>query len=300
MRKISIIGAGAVGSTLAYTLMLRNVASEIKLIDINTYKQRGEVLDITDNLCYVETGCVREASFQDASESDIVIITAGVAQKEGETRLMLVEKNKSIMKSIIKQIGTFKKSAILIIISNPVDVLTYYAQKWSKLPRRQVFGTGTALETSRFKTELTKCLNVYAQNVDGYYLGEHGDSGFVAWSTVSVGGRDIKDLKNDLCDLKKLNSRVRNKVYEIIKGKGSTFYGISMTCCDIVEAVLFNQKKILPLSWNLDEKLGLGDLCLSMPVVVGEEGIIRRWPIKLNASEQKALKKSAETIKKYL
>lgn len=300
MRKISIIGAGNVGSTLAYTLMLRNVASEIKLIDVNEDKERGEVMDIADSMCFVETGCLRGANFEDARESDIVIITAGAAQKPGETRLMLAEKNKGILKSIIKGIGKFKKDAILIIIANPVDVLTYHAQKWSKLPLGRVFGTGTSLETSRMKTELSKCLNVYAQNIEGYYLGEHGDSGFLAYSTISVGGRGISDLKKNLCDLKGIESRVKNEVYEIIKSKGSTYYGIAMTACDIVEAVLFNQKKILPLSWNLDPAYKMGDVCLSMPVVVGENGIEKRWPVKLSKSELNALKKSAKKVSSYL
>lgn len=300
MRKISIIGAGAVGSTLAYTLLLKNIASEIKLIDINEDKEHGEVADITDNLCYVETGCLIGANYRDAQESDVVIITAGVSQKPGETRLMLAKKNTAILKGIIKGIGKFKKTAVLIIVSNPVDVLTYYAQKWSKLPACQVFGTGTSLESSRFKTELSKCLNVYAQNIEGYYLGEHGDSGFVAWSTVSVGGRNVKKMANELCKLDGIEERVRNKVYEIIKGKGATYYGIAMTCCDVVEAVLFNQNKIIPLSWNLDEKLGCGDVCLSMPVVIGEKGIVRRWPVELSSQEMKQLEKSAEKLKDYL
>lgn len=300
MRKISIVGAGNVGATLAYSLMLKNIASEIKLIDVNEDKEKGEVMDIGDSMCFVETGCLRGANFKDASESDIVIITAGAAQKPGETRLMLAEKNKKILKSIIKGIGKFKKDAILIIIANPVDVLTYHAQKWSKLPPGRVFGSGTALESARLKTELKNCLNVHAQNISGFYLGEHGDSGFVAFSTVSIGGIKITDLKDKLCHFDDIEKRVRNEVYEIIKGKGSTHFGIATTVCDIVEAIVFNQKKILPLSWNIDPEFGMGDLCISMPVVLGENGIESRWPISLSKTEKKALLKSAKKISEYL
>ena len=194
--KIAIIGAGAVGATTAYTATLKNLAAEILLIDVNETKEEGEVMDIADGLCLVETGCVKDASFKDARDADILVITAGAPQKPGETRLDLVKKNTEIQKSIFKQIGKLKSTAIIIMVANPVDILALVAQKISGLPRQQVFGSGTTLDTMRFRVALAKKLGVSPQSVHGYVLGEHGDSEFVAWSTVTVGGVPANKIKN--------------------------------------------------------------------------------------------------------
>lgn len=280
--------------------MLRNLASEVVLIDINSAKQEGEIMDMDEGLCFVETGCVRGASYKDAADADIVVITAGLAQKPGETRLDLVKKNREIMTGIIKSIGKFKDTAIVIVVSNPVDVLTHLVQNICGLPPSQVFGTGTALDTVRLRTELGHKLGLYAQSVEGFVLGEHGDSGFVAWSTVSAGSNSVKKFGLKAGDKKEIENKVRGAAYEIINRKGATYYGIAIAITDIVEAILFDQHKILPLSIRLDKSWGVGDICLGIPAVVGRGGVEKAWPIFLDSSEKKLFKKSAEAVKKYL
>ncbi len=299
-QKIAIIGAGAVGATTAYTLMLKNLAAEIMLIDVNEAKEEGEVMDIDDILSYVETGSIKGGDFKDATNADIIVLTAGAAQKPGETRLDLVNKNKSICESIFKSIGNIKSTAIIIVIANPVDIVTALVQNISGLDRSHVFGTGTSLDTARLRTEIGKALGVSAQNVDGYVLGEHGDTEFDAFSTISVGGILIKDLKLPKAKLYEIEEKVKNAAYEIISRKGATFYGIAMTVSDIVEAILFNQHKIMPLSVHLNGWNGISGVCLSAPAVLGRQGVEKVWPVKLSGSEKRRLQKSAKAIKKFL
>lgn len=298
-QKIAVIGAGAVGSTTAYTLMLKNLASEIILIDVNEQKEQGEVLDIGDSLCFYETGAVKCANFKDAASADVIILTAGAAQKPGETRLGLVNKNKAICKSVFKSIGKIKPTAIIIVVANPVDIVTYLAQELSGLPLNQVFGTGTGLDTARLRTAIGKHLGVYPQSVDGFVMGEHGDSEFVAWSTVGVGGLKGTDLfKAD--ERNKIAKAVRTEVYEIINRKGATFYGIASVVSDMVEAVLFNQHKIMPASPRLNNYNGVSGVCLGVPAMIGRAGVEKVWPVKLGFDEKRRFQKSAKTIKSYL
>lgn len=299
-QKIAIIGAGAVGSTTAYTVMLKNLAAEVVLIDVNEQKEEGEVMDITDGMCFVETGCVQGADFKDAADADIIVVTAGLAQKPGETRMDLVKKNSEIIRSIFKQIGKIKSSAIVVMIANPVDVLTFIAQEVTGLPHTQVFGTGTALDTARLHQQVAKHLDVNAISVDGYILGEHGDSEFAAWSTVTVGGVPITKLIKSKSELEKIELTVRREAYEIISRKGATFYGIAMTVTDILEAILFNQHKILPLSVRVKDWNGVSDICLGVPAVLGRYGIEKVWPVSLPFGEKSKFKKSATIIKQYL
>ena len=299
--KIAIIGAGAVGATTAYTATLKNLAAEILLIDVNETKEEGEVMDIADGLCLVETGCVKDASFKDARDADILVITAGAPQKPGETRLDLVKKNTEIQKSIFKQIGKLKSTAIIIMVANPVDILALVAQKISGLPRQQVFGSGTTLDTMRFRVALAKKLGVSPQSVHGYVLGEHGDSEFVAWSTVTVGGVPANKIKNlSAKDKQEIEKKVKKEAYEIINRKGATFYGIALVLSDIIEAILYNQHKIMPISSLLLECHGISGVCLGMPAVLGRNGVEKVWPLPLNAGEKKKLQKSAQTLKQYL
>lgn len=299
-QKIAVIGAGAVGSTLAYTLMIKNLAAEIILIDVNERKEEGEVMDIADALCYVETGAVRGGDLPDAADADVIVITAGAAQKPGETRLDLMQKNTEIVKSIFKGIGKIKSSSVVIMVTNPVDALTYLAQEFSGLPRRQVFGSGTSLDTARLRHKVAAELKVDAQNVHGYVLGEHGDSEFVAWSSVTVGKTPIADLFKSRKKLAQIAEEVKREAYEIIKRKGATYYGIAMDAAYIIEAVLLNQHKIMPLSVRVERWNGVSGVTLGAPAVLGRGGVERIWPLKLMASELKALKKSAETIRKFI
>ncbi|MEK7644071.1 MAG: L-lactate dehydrogenase [Patescibacteria group bacterium] len=299
--KIAIIGAGAVGSTVAYAATLRNLAAEIILIDVNEAKEEGEVMDIADGLCFVETGCVKGAGFKDAADADVVVITAGLPQKIGETRLDLINKNAKILQSIFKAIGKLKKETIVLVVANPVDILTYLAQEISGLPKNQVFGSGTTLDTARLKTELGHHLRVSPQNIDGYVLGEHGDSEFVAWSSVTVGGTPIANIKSvSNPDLKKMEDKVKKEAYEIINRKGATCYGIGLVVSNILEAILLNQHKILPISSRLSNWNGVSDICLGAPTVIGRGGVEYVWPLELNKEEKNKLLKSAETLKSYL
>jgi len=299
--KIAIIGAGAVGSTAAYAATLRNLAAEIVLIDINEAKEEGEVMDLRDGLCFVETGCVKGADLKDAKDADIIVITAGLPQKPGETRLDLIKKNKTILTSIFKQIGKLKPTTIVLMIANPVDVLTYLAQEITKLPKNQIFGSGTNLDTARLKTVLGKHLSVSPQNIHGYVLGEHGDTEFVAWSTVSIGGIKAVEFKELTKALKQqIEKSVRQEAYEIINRKGATFYGIGLVIADILEAILYNQHKLMPLSVRVSNWNGANDICIGVPAVLGRNGVEKVWPLKLPPAESKLFKKSAETLKNYL
>ncbi|MFA5095271.1 MAG: L-lactate dehydrogenase [Candidatus Paceibacterota bacterium] len=298
-QKITIIGAGAVGSTVAYTLMVKNLGSEISLVDINSEKVKGEVLDIGDGLSFSETENVKVGSLKEAADADIIILTAGVAQKPGETRLDLVAKNKNIVSSIFKEIGQIKSSTVIVVVSNPVDIITYLAQEISGLPKGQVFGTGTGLDTARLHLNLARHFDTDSNQIEGFVLGEHGDSEFIAWSTVSIGGKMAKDMLTEE-ERNNIEEMVKKEAYEIINRKGATYYGIAMVVADIVEAILFNQNKILPASHRLDEGNGISGVCLGIPAVVGSAGIIKSWPIELTAEEKEKLKKSAEVIKQYL
>ncbi len=249
--KVAIIGAGAVGSTAAYATAIKNIASEIILIDINEKKEHGEVMDMCDALSFLETGKIKGGDFKDARDADVIVITAGAPQKPGETRLDLVDKNKKILTSIFKQIGKLKKTTIVLLVANPVDILTHLAQKITKLPKSQVFGSGTGLDTARLRTILAQKFNVSPQDINGYVMGEHGDSEFVAWSTVTIGGMPVDKLKLKAADKKRIEKDVREKAYKIINCKGATFYGIGTVISDILEAIFYDQHKIMPISTRL-------------------------------------------------
>ncbi|MDP2692564.1 MAG: L-lactate dehydrogenase [bacterium] len=298
---ISIIGAGNVGSAIAYALTIKNVASEINIIDVDEEKQEGEVMDISDGIAYVETGVVKNGTFHNARNSDVIVVTAGAKQKSGETRLDLAKQNKIIMKSIFKSIGKLKSTAIVIIVSNPVDVLTHYVQKITNLPKNQVLGSGTTLDTSRLRTMLSHKFNVSAQNIHGYVLGEHGNSSFVAWSTVSIGGIPINKMKGfnkQFAD--QIEIEVREQAYEIIEKKGSTYYGIGLSVANIVKAILFDQKLILPVSALLTNWNGISNVCVGSLAIVGRQGVEGLWPVELNSREKKMLKKSTDLVKSFL
>ena len=299
--KVAIIGAGAVGSTAAYATTLKNIAAEILLIDVNEAKEEGEIMDMNDVLPFVETGCVMGADFKDATNADVIVITAGLPQKPGETRLDLVTKNKKILESIFKSMGKINPHAIIVMVANPVDILTYIAQEISGLPRTQVFGTGTGLDTARLRTELGLHFGVSAQNIHGYVLGEHGDSEFVGWSTVTIGGVPISQMKNFGAKQKNaIEQKVRNQAYEIINRKGATFYGIVIVVSEVVEAILYNQHKIMPATTRLTNWNGVNNVCLGIPAVIGRAGVEKIWPLTLTSEEKTKLKKSATSLKKLL
>lgn len=298
--KIAVIGAGSVGSTIAYTLLLKNLDSEILLIDTNETREEGEVMDMHDMLPFIENEEIKRGNLPDAATADIIIITAGLPQKSGETRLDLTKKNSEIVRSIFSQIGTIKESAVVIMVTNPVDIMTRVAQEVSGLPLKQIFGTGTSLDTARLKSELSEVLKVDASNIEGFVLGEHGDSGFIAWSTVSINGVPIKNIIKEQTTLEKIETDVKQEAYNIISKKGATFYGIATVVADFVKTIVFDENKMMIVSTRVDNWNGISDVCLGVPVIINRNGVNELFTLTLEPDELAKLQKSAEVLKSYI
>lgn len=303
-RKVAIIGCGFVGSACAFALMESGLFSEIVLLDANTDRAEGEALDISHGLPFSKPMQIYAGTYDDISDASIVIITAGTGQKEGESRLDLVHRNVDIYKSIIPQIAGRNFKGILLIVSNPVDILTYTALKLSGLPSNRVFGSGTVLDTARLKYLLGEQLGVDPRSVHAFILGEHGDSEIAAFSSANVSGIPLKQFCTDNCGdichtnkMKEIAEDVKNSAYEIIKKKNATYYGIAMSVRRICEAVVLDQKSILPVSCIQTGQHGISNVALSMPAVVGENGVEKNVKVSLNAEEETAVKKSAEMLK---
>lgn len=291
--KIAIIGAGAVGSTIAYTLAQRNAPAQILLIDTNKERCQGEILDLSDSLAFCKTSTIVAGSMKDAQKCDIIIIAAGIRQKVGQTRIALLKENQKIIKDIITALIPLKESAIIIMVSNPVDILTHEALKLAKLPASRVFGSGTLLDSMRLRELIGAHLNVWARSVHAYILGEHGDTQFPAWSISSIGGVPILEYPNiDIQLLDQFANQARDRAYEIIKLKGSTFYGVASCVASMCENIIYDQKALAPISCFVKEF----NVCLSVPCVLDKNGIQQQPHIRLNQHEQELLKKSAHTI----
>ncbi len=295
--KIAIIGAGSVGTTLAYTLAQRNLPVEIIIVDINEQRCRGEILDLSDALTFCKTSSVKLGTPSDVKQADIVVIAAGARQEVGQSRLELVQTNKKIITDIMAQIAPLKNDTILIMVTNPVDILTFHALKLSGLDEKQVFGSGTILDSMRLREFIAEYLKISPRSIHAYILGEHGDSQFPAWSISSIGGTPILEYPN--LNKKILNDcaqKAKNLVYEIIKCKGSTFFGVASSVASICETIIFNQKAIIPLSCLVNEL----NVCLSVPCVLAKDGIAQQLPLNLTQDEQQLLKKSADILKREL
>jgi len=297
--RIAVVGTGMVGSSFAYAAMIKGLAAELVLVDVSEEREEGEVMDLTHGLIGTETGNVRGGHFKDCGDVDVVVITAGAAQKPGETRLDLVSKNIKIMKSILKQMGKLRSDTVVIIVSNPVDILTYIARETLNLPKNQVFGTGTSLDTSRLRYIISQKLGVNLHNVHGYVMGEHGDSEFVAWSTTNVSSMPIKKLLSGK-QMKDIEQQTKRAAYEIIQRKRATYYGIGVVITEIVEAVLNDKKEIMPVSTEPGSVYGVKDMCVGIPAVIGRSGVEKVWKVPLSGSELGKLKKSAELLKKVM
>lgn len=298
--RIAVVGTGMVGSSFAYAAMIKGLAAELILIDVSEEREKGEVMDLSHGLIGTETGSVKGGDFKDCGDVDIVVITAGVAQKPGETRLDLVNKNVKILKSIIKKMGKLRPDTVVIVVSNPVDILAYVAREKIKQPNRgQVFGTGTALDTSRLRFNISQELGVNLHNVHGYVLGEHGDSEFVAWSALNVSSMPVKELMS-VKKMKDIEKKTRRAAYEIIQRKRATYYGIGVVITEIVEAVLHDKKMIMPVSTVPGAAYGINDMSVGVPAVIGRGGVEKVWKMPLTVSEKAKLKKSAKLLKKIL
>ncbi|MBO6114222.1 MAG: L-lactate dehydrogenase [Lachnospiraceae bacterium] len=302
-RKCAMIGCGFVGSASVYALMQSGLFSDIVLIDANKDKAEGEALDISHGIPFAKPVEIIAGDYPDISDASIVIITAGAAQKPGETRLDLVKKNVGIFKSIIPEVVKYNKDCTLLIVANPVDVLTYAALKLSGFPKERVIGSGTVLDTARFKYLLGEHLDLDSRSIHAFIIGEHGDSEIAAWSSANVSGVPIhkvcemRGFTDHDYETRRLAEQVKNAAYEIIDKKGATYYGIGMAIKRICEAIIRDERSILPVSTLMTGQFGLSDVCLSMPAIVGEKGVDTLLPIELDDKEMAALKASADTLK---
>lgn len=302
MAKITIIGIGDVGATLAYTLQMSGLAREIVLIDIDKKKVQGQALDMNHGLFFTPPVKIHEGDFNDCQGSDIIVITAGARQKPGETRLELVQRNSEIYKSIVKQISPYIKGTIILIITNPVDVMTHVMIKISGLPSRQVIGSGTVLDSARFRYSLSRELDVDARNVHAYVIGEHGDSEVLLWSLANISGIPLDFFHKGwkaahTLDIKsRIEEAVKRSAYHIIEAKGYTNYGVSLATLRILGAMLRDEHSVLTISTLLTGEYDIHDLCLSVPCMIGKNGVERIIEAPLSDCEIASLHKSAEMI----
>ncbi len=301
--KIVIVGAGFVGATTAYAIMNWGLASEIVLVDINEKKAEGEAMDLSHGAAFVKPVKVRSGGYEECKDARIVIITAGANQEPGETRLDLVHKNTRVFKSIVPEIMKYTKDAILLVVTNPVDILTYVTKKLSGLPSSQVIGSGTVLDTSRFRYLLSEHCRVNPRNIHGYILGEHGDHEVTAWSLTTVAGVPFTDYCvfcgrqcNNEEFREEISRQVRNAAYEIIERKGATYYAVGLGVARIVESILRDENSILTVSTILEGQYGLENVALSLPVILGAEGIVRVLNLDLAPEEEKKLREIGELL----
>ena len=302
-RKVAIIGCGFVGSSSAFALMQSGIFSEMVLIDVDRNRAEGEALDISHGVPFASPMKIYAGDYSDLGDAAMVVVTAGAAQKPGETRLDLVNKNVAIFKSIIPQIRESGFSGVLLIVSNPVDVLTYAAVQMSGLPEAKVIGSGTVLDTARLRYMLGEHVDVDPRYVHAYVMGEHGDSELVAWSSATVAGVPLSEF----CELHghyqhreaevRIAEDVKNSAYTIIEKKHATYYGVAMAVRRICTAVMRDEDCVLPVSSLMVGEYGLSDLCISMPTIVGRNGVVARVPVSINDDEEKELQKSAAALK---
>ena len=302
-RKAAVIGCGFVGSATAFTLMQSRLFSELVLLDVNMEKADGEAKDIAHGIPFAGQMKIYAGTYDDAADAAIIIITAGANQKPGETRLDLVQKNTAIYQSIIPEIVKRDFGGILLIVSNPVDILTYVALKLSGLPEKRVLGSGTVLDTARLKYALGEHLGVDSRSVHSFIIGEHGDSEIAAWSSTNVSGIPL----NEFCEMRghfnhdaamdAIAEKVKNSAYEIISKKQATYYGIAMSVKRICECIVRNERSILPVSAMMHGEYCIEDITLSLPAIVGIGGVETHVPIALSEEEAEKLVESAKKLK---
>lgn len=307
--KISIIGCGNVGMRYAYALVIKGLAREIILVDRDLKKTQGEATDLSHGAPFVSPVEIRAGDYAETADSDIVVVTAGSKQKPGQTRVELVKDNAEIFKKIIPQLVKYAPKALIVVVSNPVDVLSYVAFKISGKPSSEVIGSGTVLDSSRFRMELAKHCAIDPHNIHAYILGEHGDSEFPVWSKAMIGGMLFADYcplcahKNG-CDHERVLDRiftdVRDSAYKIIELKGETSYGIGLAASRITQAILRDENAILPVSSLVNGYFGIQDVYLSLPAVVNREGVREILRIGLNEDEERQFRASADAVKKVI
>lgn len=304
--KIVVVGAGFVGSTIAYTLMCGGIFNDIVLIDINKEKAEGDAMDMAHGVSFVKPVNVYSGGYEECADADIVVITAGASQKNGETRLDLLKRNAAIMSDIVKNIMKYApEDIILLTVTNPVDILTYVAYKISGLPKNQVLGSGTVLDTSRLKYLISRHTNIDARNCHTYIIGEHGDSEVAAWSVTNIAGMSMKEFseKTGLCtdaDLDMMYTKVKNSAYEIIDKKGATYYAIALAVHRICACIAGEENSILTVTSIFEGEYGISDVAMSVPTKVSGYGVENVLEIPFSENEMQGLKHSALTLKKCI
>lgn len=305
-QKIILIGDGAVGSSYAFALVTQNIGRELGIIDMNVAKTEGDAIDLSDALAFTSPKHIYAATYADCKDADLIVLTAGAAQKPGETRLDLISKNLKIFKSIIDQVMATGFDGIFLVATNPVDILTYATWKFSGLPASRVIGSGTSLDSARFRQEIARKVNVDARNVHAYILGEHGDTEFPVWSHANIGGLQLyewikqNDETVDEDELLEVFYSVRDAAYHIIEKKGATFYGIAVSLARITKAIFNDENAILPLSVYLDGEYGQHDVFIGVPAVINRDGIRKAIEIPLTDVEKGNLQHSADTLRKVI
>ncbi len=308
MFKVTIIGTGSVGSTIAYTLATQSLASEIVMVDVNIEKSLGEALDIRQGMPFCGPVKIYSGTYEDAKNSNVVIITSGVARKAGQSRLDLAQTNVSILRDITEKIVPQAPNAIYIIVANPVDILTYAFHKFSGLPDNQIIGSGTILDTSRLRSRLSEYFDVNQQNVHAFVLGEHGDTSFVPWSLANVAGVNIEVYAKSQCsdkllpdfDYEEVEAYMRTSGSKVIKRKGATFYAVSLAVCHICKCIYYSTDTLLTISSMLHGEYGLNDICLSALTEVGKNGHGRILTPPMTDDELKKLHRSANALRELI
>jgi L-lactate dehydrogenase len=304
-QKVILIGDGAVGSSYAFAMVQQGVAQELGIIDIVKDKTKGDAIDLSDALPYTAPKKVYSADYSDCKDADIVVITSGAPQKPGETRLDLVNKNLGIINAVVEPVVESGFNGIFLVVANPVDILTYATWKISGFPKDKVIGSGTSLDTARFRQALADEAKIDARNVHGFILGEHGDTEFAAWSHTTIGGLTIAEytkahpeLTQD--KLNKLFESVRDAAYTIINLKGATYYGVGTAATRITKAILNDESAVLPLSVYMDGQYGINDVFIGTPAVIGRNGIEQIIELPLSDDEAKSMKASSDELKKII
>ena len=301
--KICIIGAGSVGATIAYSLASRKMVSELVIIDVNAAKAEGEALDISHGLVSMDAMNVHSGTYEDVKDSDVIVMAAGLGRKPGESRLDLAAKNISITKDVAANIMKHYNGGVILVVANPLDVLTYVMQKETGLPVGRVFGTGAILDSARFRYLISEKLGVNVKNIHGFIAGEHGDSQFAVWSAAQVAGMNLdsycKKYKIEL-NKEEIEKDVTTAGAKVIKLKGATYYAIGSLTADLCSMIMQDKRSICSVSTMMQDYYGISDVCLSVPTVIGINGATQPILIDFSDEELAKLKKSADTLKEFI
>lgn len=303
--KVVIIGSGFVGTSIAYATLIRGLCTELVMVDIHREKAEGEVMDLSHGLPFVPPVAIRAGGYEECAGAEIIVISAGANQEPGQSRLDLVQKNSKILLSILQEIEQYEKNAILIIVTNPVDVLTTLASQHSQIPPERVIGSGTILDTARFRYILSQRYGISASSIHAYVIGEHGDSGVPLFSSASIAGSPLIHCENAIGTnnqswKEEITSEVRKAAYEIINRKGATYYGIGLSCTYILQSILRDEQKVLTVSSYLNDQYGSLGTAISVPCVLGKRGIKSRLQVSMDPLERELFIRSSEKLKESL